>query len=84
MNEDTLINRVQIRRFLGVTSETIRRWMISGKLPKPDVDLSRRTKAWKLSTLEAAGIRMPFPPMQKAEGSARNRTKANAIAIGME
>jgi predicted DNA-binding transcriptional regulator AlpA len=41
-----------------VCSETIRRYMRDEKLPKPDVELSRRTMGWKLSTLRAAGINL--------------------------
>jgi len=43
---------------LGVTSETIRRWLRDKKLPAPDVDLSRKTRAWKVSTLQAAGFNL--------------------------
>ncbi len=39
-------------------SNTVRRWIIEGKLPKPDVNMSGRTKGWKVSTLRAAGINM--------------------------
>jgi hypothetical protein len=41
-----------------VTDETLRRWMKAGKLPKPDVDLSHRTRGWRLSTLRRAGIKL--------------------------
>jgi hypothetical protein len=32
--------------------------MAAGKLPAPDVDISQRTRGWKLSTLRAAGINL--------------------------
>ena len=54
--DDRVIWRQDIERIMNVGSETIRRWMVAGKLPKPDVDISRRTRGWKLSTLRAAGI----------------------------
>lgn len=54
--EDRVIWRQDLQREMRVTSETVRRWMRAGKLPPPDVDLSRRTKGWRLSTLRRAGI----------------------------
>ena len=56
--EDRVIWRPDLQAKMGVTSNTIRRWMIDGKLPPPDVDLSRRTKGWRMSTLHAAGIKL--------------------------
>lgn len=53
-----VIWRPDLQVQLNVTLRTIRRWIISGKLPPPDVDISRRTKGWRLSTLHAAGIRL--------------------------
>lgn len=55
-NQDRLIFRPELCNLLGVTSETMRRWLIEGKLPGPDVALSRKTQGWRLSTLRAAGI----------------------------
>ena len=53
MNQETKIDRVIWRRELQetvqVSSETIRRWINSGKLPKPDVQITGRTAGWKLS-----------------------------------
>lgn len=58
MNEqqDRVIYRADLMAELKVGTEAIRRWMKSGKLPKPDVALSRKTLGWRLSTLQAAGI----------------------------
>ena len=56
--EDRVIWRPDLQQKMGVSSNTIRRWMIEGKLPPPDVDLSRRTRGWRLSTLHEAGIRL--------------------------
>lgn len=53
---DRVIYRSELMSQLNVGTEAIRRWMISGKLPQPDVDISRKTRGWKLSTLQAAGI----------------------------
>jgi len=57
-SQDKVIWRKDLEQRLNVGSETIRRWMVAGKLPKPDVDLSRRTRGWKLSTLRSAGINL--------------------------
>lgn len=57
-NNDIVIWRVDLQVKLRVCSETLRRWMKAGKLPPPDVNLSRKTKGWRLSTLHAAGIRL--------------------------
>ncbi len=55
--KDRIVWRSEICKLAGgVTSETVRRWMKSGKLPPPDVSLSLKTKGWKLSTLHTAGI----------------------------
>lgn len=56
--EDRLVLRSDLTKALSVTSETLRVWLKSGKLPKPDVALSRRTMGWRLSTLQSAGIRL--------------------------
>ncbi len=58
MSDDTVIWRKDLAKLLNRSSETIRQWMLSGKLPKPDVDLSLKTRGWKLSTLRAAGINL--------------------------
>lgn len=53
---DPVIWRADLAKRLQRSSETVRKWIASGKLPKPDVDLSLKTRGWKLSTLRAAGI----------------------------
>lgn len=58
---DRVIWRQDLVRIMCVSSETVRRWMASGKLPRPDVEISRRTRGWKLSTLRLAGIDLGFP-----------------------
>lgn len=60
MNEilDRVIFRPELQEILMVSSETVRRWMREGKLPDPDVALTRKTVGWRLSTLERAGIRL--------------------------
>lgn len=54
--QDRVIFRAELCKMLNVGTEAIRRWIKSGKLPKPDVAISRRTLGWKLSTLQAADI----------------------------
>jgi predicted DNA-binding transcriptional regulator AlpA len=57
--EDRVIWRRELMSMLNVTStETIRRWLKQRKLPQPDVNLSQRTRGWRLSTLRSAGIRV--------------------------
>lgn len=53
---DRVIWRADLQTKLNVTSNTVLRWMKAGKLPPPDVAISRKTKGWKLSTLHGAGI----------------------------
>lgn len=53
---DRVIYRSDLCKMLGVGSEAMRRWMKAGKVPPPDVAISRRTVGWRLSTLQAAGI----------------------------
>ncbi len=57
-NSDRLIWRADLTKQLGVSSETIRRWMRDGVLPPPDVRPTNRTQAWRLSTLHAAGFNL--------------------------
>lgn len=59
--QDCVVYRADLCSALGVVSETVRRWMIAGKLPEPDVKLSRKTLGWRLSTLRAAGINIVQP-----------------------
>lgn len=56
---DKVIWRHDLQSLLRVSSETMRRWMHSGKLPNPDVAMSRRTLGWRISTLRANGINLP-------------------------
>lgn len=53
---DPVIWRADLAKRLNRSSETLRQWIKAGKLPKPDVDLSQKTRGWKLSTLREAGI----------------------------
>ena len=56
---DRVIWRCDLPGLFMVSDETIRRWLKGGKLPKPDVDLTRVSKGWRMSTLRAAGINLP-------------------------
>lgn len=56
LNNDRVIWRVDFQSMMQVSGETVRRWMKAGKLPAPDVALSRKTLGWKISTLRSAGI----------------------------
>lgn len=56
--EDRVIWRPDLQEEMHVSSETIRRWMKDGKLPAPDVFMSRKTMGWRVSTLRHAGINL--------------------------
>lgn len=53
---DRVVYRKELTELLKVSSESIRRYIKRGKLPKPDVELSKHVMGWKLSTLKSAGI----------------------------
>lgn len=57
--QDRVIYRQDLYKMMGKTSETLRKWIKEGKLPPPDIALSQRTIGWRLSTLHAAGIKLP-------------------------
>ena len=54
--EDRVLFRNELCKTLGVSSETVRRWVHDGKIPKPDINLSPKTQGWRVSSLQAAGI----------------------------
>lgn len=56
--QDRVIWRPDLQEAMQVSSETIRRWMKDGKLPEPDVAMSRKTLGWRLSTLRDHGIKL--------------------------
>lgn len=58
MSDDRIIYRQDLYKALGVTSETLRKWIKEDKMPPADIAISRRTVGWRLSTLQAAGIRL--------------------------
>ena len=53
---DDMIWRRELQRRLDVSSETMRRWLKQGRLPKPDVYVTQKTMGWNRATLRAAGI----------------------------
>lgn len=58
VEDDRLLTRADLKKEFKVCSETLRRWKKDKKLPAPDVNLSQRTQAWRLSTLRAAGLNL--------------------------
>lgn len=54
--EDPILTRADIMARLRCSRETVRQWLKAGKLPPPDVAISRKTMGWKRSTLIDAGI----------------------------
>lgn len=57
-HDDPILTRAYIMERLDKKADTVRKWIKSGKLPPPDVALSRKTMGWKRSTLVAAGINL--------------------------
>ena len=55
MLSDRYLTRKDIEREFGCSSSTITRWMREKRLPRPDIAPSKKTQAWKASTLRAAG-----------------------------
>lgn len=60
-----MIHRRQLRETLGVCGKTISKYIKTGKIPKPDKQVSNRDQWWWPSTLEQAGLANP----QKLEAS---------------
>lgn len=58
--QDRVIWRPDLQKMMGVTSETVRRWMKENRLPAPDVAMSRKTLGWRISTLRAHGVNFTF------------------------
>lgn len=57
--EDKVLYRDELCKALNnISSETLRRWLKEGRIPQPDVAISRRTVGWRYSTLLAAGVRI--------------------------
>lgn len=57
---DRIIWRQELQRALGVSLDTVSRYLQTpGKLPPPDVALSAKKTGWRLSTLRAAGVNLP-------------------------
>ena len=50
-----------LRRTLGVSDETVRRWRAQGKLPPADVDLGGPSVWWHPGTLARAGVNLQPP-----------------------
>ncbi len=57
-DDDKIIWRADLQAMLGKCSDTIRKMIKNQRLPPPDVDLSRKTKGWKRSTLHRAGVKV--------------------------
>jgi predicted DNA-binding transcriptional regulator AlpA len=74
--EHNLIMRKDLQEHLHVTADTLRRWIKSQRIPKPDVQISTRTMGWRRSTLEEFGLvdRRDDPPKPGASSDAREDT----------
>lgn len=71
-----LIRRRDLQRALDVSGETMRRWLASGRLPRPDVYVSDSASWWRLDTLQAAGFNVAAPPPAADPASANPPTPA--------
>lgn len=67
---DCVIWKPDLAKALKVGPQCIRVWVKAGKLPKPDVDLSMRTKGWRMSSLRAAGINLVYPVRESLQHDA--------------
>ncbi|SDH42164.1 MULTISPECIES: AlpA family transcriptional regulator [unclassified Duganella] len=56
--DDRIIYRQDLYKMLGITSETLRRYLRDKKIPPADIAITQRTVGWRLSTLHAAGINL--------------------------
>ena len=52
----TIIRRRELQALLGVSSDTMRRYLRDGKLPPPDYAPTCKLQAWRMDTLKAAGL----------------------------
>jgi predicted site-specific integrase-resolvase len=59
MADDKVIWRHDLQAMMAVSSETMRRWIKAGKLPKPDIAMTHKTMGWRVSTLHNCGINIP-------------------------
>lgn len=58
---DRIVWRQELQQVLGVSLESISRYLRTpGKLPPPDLNLSAKKVGWKVSTLHAAGLKLPL------------------------
>lgn len=53
-----LVDRPTLRRILGVSSETLRRYLKAQRVPPPAIDVSRQRQQWRVADLREAGIRV--------------------------
>lgn len=61
VNADPIIWRRDLQAVLCRSDDTIRRWLLAGRLPAPDINPTRECMAWRLSTLRNAGLNFPWP-----------------------
>ena len=77
---DYIVYSRELREMLQISSETVKNWMKSGKLPGFDINLSTKTRGWRLSTLKRNGVNVPefgaSPSMKPPE-----KTKSPSPAV---
>lgn len=55
---DRVIWRQDLPEMMRVHNNTISKWITEGKFPTPDVQMTRRSFGWRLSTLRSHGINL--------------------------
>lgn len=69
MNNERMVMRPEVRTILGVSNETLRRWIRDQQFPAPDVSFTRLRHGWKASTLRRRGLVVPEPSPQTPASS---------------
>lgn len=61
-----IIRRRELQAHLGVSSDTMRRYIRDGKLPPLDYAPTHKLQAWRIDTLKAAGWDIAIEPTPQA------------------
>ena len=56
VGDDHVVWRDELQAKLDVSSRTLSRYIVEGRVPKPDTYLTRQRYGWHLSTLRRLGL----------------------------
>jgi predicted site-specific integrase-resolvase len=56
MTQERYFKRHELLALWRVSGETFRRWRNAGKIPPPDLAMTKKSQQWKESTLRGAGL----------------------------